>query len=1216
MATAGLSIRPKADAITDIGAIWKAAIVRYEEITMVKIDSLAGANSVDGVLDEIHERETKFKGYRHDGSKLDKFRSLVRKSMGPIEKLSNIIAQAALNSFPPSTAIFTAVSFLIKAANSVSADYDKIVGFFEDLDLYLNRLKILEKWVPPVPELEVALTEVLTSVLVLCAICAKYIKMKRIVKAFRNLISGEDDELSAAYTHFHKMVEQEHGAVRNATLAAVGQLQKESTSIHAVVQENLAITERTDLNMQSLMAGTEQLRSYQESREAALERENILTKLSSLDFDEYQRDAFAKHHPKTGQWLLETDEFQRWFRGNGPSILWCPGIPGAGKTVMTSFAVDYTQEAIQGSKAAIACIYCDYKNPKTHSELELLSSITRQLTKQTSSIPQEVREFCAKDAERRRNPTGDEWISLVKSICSLFQNTYVFVDALDECPEINRERFLGFVRKMEPFVRLFITSRPNVDLQAKFDNTSRIDISPSDSDISVYLKSEISTNNRLSLFTAKDAKLEEDIIKTVSEKATGIQWNIKTVRKTMDALPEGVFEFYKEAMERIERQPEEDKQLARRALSYIFCARRPLNVTELHHILAVEAEDTELDVTACPETEILLNISAGLIRIDEKSGTAGLAHYTLQEYLEKNRGKLLPNPEVEIGTACLTYLSFDIFREGPCNNEEELHHRLQEYQLLDYASHNWGYHVKENQLHERVVDLLLPFLKDEQKLSSFVQILHIDQYRTNWHYSFPKHFGPLHVIAYWGLDKIFILSEKDIDVNSQDSYGETALQLAAKHGHMSVTQLLINKGVDVNIINKNGETALYWAARNGHKVIIKLLLLNGANVLTKDNEGWTALDWAVVGGDDEVVKMLLDSGVDMNAENGGRHKALYLAADEGQNLTVQMLLESGADVNAQDWLGSSALDFAVAPGHEKAAQVLLQQGANVKSVDIYGNTALHWASPYQTLTQLLFQYGVDVNAQNDKGQTALCWAAQDGPVAVAELLLEKNADINIQDVYGFTALHRAALRGREAMVRLLLENGADPNVKDRDQWTALHVAALKQHDVLVQILLDRVDDGKAIVDWVASQLQDIKRQASLEEVVEKKAEANTVVTGLRVAIQERQLGRSQLLIDRGADVNAKDIGGWTALILAATAGHEEAVQLLLDNGADVNIGGSDQWTALHWASKRGYEAIVQLLVQKGADVNASAYGRTPILLAAENEHPSVVHFLLEHGADL
>ncbi len=75
-------------------------------------------------------------------------------------------------------------------------------------------------------------------------------------------------------------------------------------------------------------------------------------------------------------------------------------------------------------------MYCDYENPKTQSELELLSSITRQLTEQTSSMPPAVKEFCDKNAEKRRHPTGEEWISLIKSICLLFQTTYVFVDAL------------------------------------------------------------------------------------------------------------------------------------------------------------------------------------------------------------------------------------------------------------------------------------------------------------------------------------------------------------------------------------------------------------------------------------------------------------------------------------------------------------------------------------------------------------------------------------------------------------------------------------------------------------------------------------------------------------------------------------------------------------------------------------------------------------------
>jgi ankyrin repeat domain-containing protein 50 len=96
----------------------------------------------------------------------------------------------------------------------------------------------------------------------------------------------------------------------------------------------------------------------------------------------------------------------------------------------------------------------------------------------------------------------------------------------------------------------------------------------------------------------------------------------------MNDLPKGVFEFYREAMKRIEDQ-NYDSQLARRALSYIFCARRPLNVEELRHVLAVEAKDTKLDTTAFPKTKILLNISASLVRINEKSSTVELVHYTL-----------------------------------------------------------------------------------------------------------------------------------------------------------------------------------------------------------------------------------------------------------------------------------------------------------------------------------------------------------------------------------------------------------------------------------------------------------------------------------------------------------------------------------------------------------------------------------------------------------
>lgn len=95
MATLEPPVKSEADATIDIGVIWKEAVDSYEKTTMVKIESLARASNVDEILNDIREREIKFKDYRHDGSKLDKFRTLVSKSLNPIDKVGNMVALAA-----------------------------------------------------------------------------------------------------------------------------------------------------------------------------------------------------------------------------------------------------------------------------------------------------------------------------------------------------------------------------------------------------------------------------------------------------------------------------------------------------------------------------------------------------------------------------------------------------------------------------------------------------------------------------------------------------------------------------------------------------------------------------------------------------------------------------------------------------------------------------------------------------------------------------------------------------------------------------------------------------------------------------------------------------------------------------------------------------------------------------------------------------------------
>ncbi|KAL8773444.1 MAG: hypothetical protein Q9209_001547 [Squamulea sp. 1 TL-2023] len=756
---------------------------------------------------------------------------------------------------------------------------------------------------------------------------------------------------------------------------------------------------------------------------------------------------------------------------------------------------------------------------------------------------------------------------------------------------------------------------------------SRLDILAESSDIKSYLESEINKSKRLSMFTARDITLKDEIINTVNEKAAGMfllaylqigrlsrQISSKAVRKFINALPEGVYATYDDVMKRIEEQSDVEGETAKRALSYIFCATRPLKLGELLHALAVEAEDTEIDESAFIETEILLNISGGLIIVDEKSGIVRLVHHTLQQYLQDNRVKLLHEPEAEIARVCLTYLSFKSFASGPCIDGDAMDQRLQAYDFLNYASHNWGHHVSNDSLW---TDSILSYLNEEEKLACSVQVLHLAAYRTpDWQDRFPKQFGPLHVLAYFGLDGFFShFVQIAMDVNGQDSDGASALHIAAKNGHAAAVKQLLDYHANINAEDSSGETALHCASRNGDKTVVELLLSYGANVMKKDTRGWGALDWAVIEGKDDIVKILLEHGVD--AEANGRNKALFLAAEEGHATTVEMLLDNGAEVDAKDWLGSTALDFAAPGGYETTVRVLLQHGARLDLRDTQGNSVLHWAVPHEAVTKLLLDRGADPNAKNERGQTPLCWVARDGPIAVAQLLLENHGEISLADKLGCTALHGAALRDREDMLRLLLDHGADPKTKDHNGWTALHVAALRHNNGLIRLLSGMVDDADAILDWVGLQQQDTKRRALLQRIVEDKAEGSTVMTGLRWAVQEEQFKRLKILIEKGADVNDKEtVGGWTPLIIAADQGYEAGATLLLQNGADVDLSSREGWSPLHWACQNGREAVLRILLDHGAKFDANGCGWTPMLLAAKHGHMTIVQTLADIGADI
>jgi len=108
----------------------------------------------------------------------------------------------------------------------------------------------------------------------------------------------------------------------------------------------------------------------------------------------------------------------------------------------------------------------------------------------------------------------------------------------------------------------------------------------------------------------------------------------------------------------------------------------------------------------------------------------------------------------------------------------------------------------------------------------------------------------------------------------------------------------------------------------------------------------------------------------------------------------------------------------------------------------------------------------------------------------------------------------------------------------------------------------------------------------------------------------------KLLLEKGANVNVKDKNGKTALQAWAYKGHVEIVKLLLEKGANINARDTDGWTALLWASYNGKVETVKLLLEKGADINArDKDGWTAMMQAAKKKHVDTVKLLKDNGAE-
>jgi uncharacterized protein len=456
------------------------------------------------------------------------------------------------------------------------------------------------------------------------------------------------------------------------------------------------------------------------------------------------------------------------------------------------------------------------------------------------------------------------------------------------------------------------------------------------------------------------------------------------------------------------------------------------------------------------------------------------------------------------------------------------------------------------------------------------------------------HGGPtyLGVVLVWALVSVALVAADD-----------ERLITAVKAKEFDSVATILKEETDVNATTGDGTTALHWASHWGDVQTVARLIKSGARVNAQNTYGVTPLMLACENKDPAVVDALLDAHANPNLARASGETALMMAASTSNPRIVHSLLQHGADVNAKERRqDQTALMVAASAGHPAVVRALVQGGADIHARTRVTRSVVNRGDPGGRRTGY-----VSVGDAELGGYTSLLFAARRGDVDSAQILLDAGARIDDHTADGMTSLILAAYGGHAPLAALLLARGADPN-DSGPGYTALHAAVLRGSVDVVALLVGHGADVDARLvkgtpirrmgeDWV---LPETLRDASptllaakflehevLELLVRARADLKMSAADGSTALTYAVGGGPEVPYD-GVDRRSRHV---PAIVLETTgAGSDEearvlaVVKLLVERGVDVNVRDVRGDTAVHHAVRKGFSTVLQFLAESGADL--------------------------------
>ncbi|RKK19466.1 hypothetical protein BFJ66_g11558 [Fusarium oxysporum f. sp. cepae] len=909
-------------------------------------------------------------------------------------------------------------------------------------------------------------------------------------------------------------------------------------------------------------------------------------------YEDYEIASQKRFQNTSGRWILSHPLVSEWLdhssKANG--TIYLSGIPGAGKTVLTSSIIGHLKERRSSSKGSadsfsISYFYFKHHQRKKSSLLSLLLALLAQLVAQDESLLEHVYQAC-RSAEPQQFRSLDEVSRHVSTALQSQSRCFVIIDGLDECTEASRvlEWFESIMSKQDDTsrdtdfnIRLFISGQRDGILESQMSHYTRIDLETSsghDQDIEAFTATmAIKIRERFSL----DPGVEQDIALRVTSKAGGMflyaqlvlnnlfsqtsKYDLKQELKA-ETFPEGLEQAYERVVVRVLKTPNKaERAVAKDILGMIMSACRPLHWREIQSKFCIDPSKGEADI----DRKLVISckhICSSLVDVsylDPSVSSPGeeiidLVHTTAKIYLVQTKEIDLQTENAKMALFCAEYMISRPLTSGLPKLEIQDYASKGYYGFHDYAVAFWWKHIQQ----------VLAASELDTELARKV-LRTADRYVTDT--------GEIEQIEAFDDSSKEIQSLKrkleGIPQNLRDWDSMRIYEMRAVAVRDAI-EVLINQPYE----QKEATLALYGPWRY------------------KCRKPWC--QFFSRGFEDAQQQQI----------HINQHELPFTCEYQGCHATeVGFGTETDLKTHARRWHPKEEPSLFPAPKrHTPSHSDILK---TVRMGDL------------NKVKNLIEQVNISPDYQRKGGKSLLELAVQNGHLHIVQYLTAMGANVNVK-VRQTRSLLDVAVASRDLEIVTFLCNLNSISLDEgKPDYNTLAVCAMLDpfpQAIMAQLL--RTASLKRSQDLLLFAIK--SKNATAVAYFAEALDASCFDSALEVAATTAHLPCLDALLSSGkTDPNARDVEGALPLHAACASGALPIVQRLYAVTTTTHIKYASGNTPLHLASWGGHVAVVEFLIRKGADINATNKDlETPLQFAIRNGGTAVRKLLLENGARL